>query len=76
MVVNIDWRASKTINGLRNRYSFLPPLLFQRTIERSRSGSEAFDILESVPQIYPIVWDETTRRWIIATDMWLDREKS
>lgn len=70
-----NWRVPKTIDGLRRRYEHLPPLLFQRTIERATGGSEAFDILESVPNAYPVVWDDHLRQWVTPADMWLDPGK-
>lgn len=40
-----------------------------RSVERSNSPGELFDILEDVPNEYPIVWDEATRRWVVTDDL-------
>jgi len=59
----------KTVEGLRKRYPQMHPLVFHRSIERSESGGELFDILEEVPEGYPLVWNENHRRWIITEDL-------
>lgn len=48
------------------------PLIFQRTVERANSGGEAFDILESVPVVFPMMWDDQIRQWVGPKDMWLE----
>lgn len=55
--------------ALRKRYSHLHPLLFQRSLEKARSDGELFDILESIPEAHPIIWDEESRRWIHTPDL-------
>lgn len=54
--------------ALQKRYSHIHPLIFQRSLEKSASNGELFDILESIPD-YPIVWDEKTRRWVKTEDL-------
>jgi len=67
-----NWRSAKVMDGFRRRYLAMHPLLFQRTIERATSAGEAFDILEGVPAIYPLCWDDQGRQWVTLKDMWLD----
>lgn len=54
--------------ALRKRYPSVHPLLFHRCIERAKSNGELFDMLESLPQGYPIVWDDTAKMWV-STDL-------
>lgn len=71
--VREDWRKNvTTMDGLRRRYSHLHPLILQRTIERANSAGEVFDILESMPLAYPVVWDAESRKWVEASDIWLE----
>ena len=68
-----DWRANaKTMDGLRRRYSSMHPLIFQRSIERATDGGDAFDILEGIPTIFPIVWNDQKRQWVTLANMWLE----
>jgi hypothetical protein len=68
-----NWRENaKTMDGLRRRYSGLHPLVFQRSIERATSAGDAFDILEGVPAVFPIMWDDYDRKWVTPKDMWLE----
>ena len=57
------------VNSLREKYAFIHPLIFQRSIERAKSGGELFDILDSIPQEFPIVWNEENKRWITTKDL-------
>lgn len=68
-----NWRTAKTLDGLRRRYPAMHPLIFQRTVERANSGGEAFDILEGVPAVFPMMWDDEIRQWVTPKDMWLER---
>ncbi len=58
-----------TLVALRKRYPQVHPLLFQRSVERARSGGDLFDILESVPTKYPILWSDKDRRWVSTDDI-------
>lgn len=57
------------IETLKKRYSNLHPLIFHRSVERARSLSDLFDILEQIPNKSPIVWDEIQRLWVHNTDV-------
>jgi len=54
---------------LRLRYPEIHPLLFQRSLERAKSNGELFDILDTMPQELPIVWDEELSRWVTTDDL-------
>lgn len=53
----------------KERYRHLHPLLFKRSCERAKNAVELFDILESIPEIYPLSWDEKLRRWSGVEDV-------
>lgn len=55
--------------GLQNRYSHLHPLLFLRSLEKSNSNVELFDILETVPAEYPVFWCDEDRCWKHTDDL-------
>lgn len=63
------------IEKLRVRYANLHPLIFHRSMERAKSLVELFDILETVPKNYPIVWCEKTNRWKEEKDLFLMDEE-
>jgi hypothetical protein len=60
-----------TIQKLKERYKHIHPLMFHRSVERAENDVELFDILDSIPQKYPIVWDESERRWVYENDLTL-----
>jgi hypothetical protein len=49
--------------ALKERYSDLSPLLFNRSVERSKNTAELFDILDTVPPVFPLAWNAVERRW-------------
>ncbi len=59
----------ETVDKLKDRYPQMHPLLFNRSVERARSVGELFDILESVPTEYPVVWSEEEYRWAHTNDL-------
>lgn len=61
--------TSSIIQKLKERYKDLHPLLFHRSIERARSDGDLFDILDSIPKEYPLVWCEKSHRWIFTDDL-------
>lgn len=62
------------IEKLRERYSGIHPLLFHRSLEKARTNGELFDILDTVPNEYPLIWSEKDYRWIISHDLFLSEE--
>lgn len=55
---------------LRERYDKLDPLLFHRSVERAKTPGDLFDILDTVPEKFPLIWCEESRRWITTEDMY------
>lgn len=62
------------IQKLRERYPDIHPLLFHRSVERAKSNGDLFDVLDTLPTKYPIVWCEKTNRWVTATDLYLSQD--
>ncbi len=61
--------TDELITKLKERYSHLHPLLFQRSLERAKSAGDLFDILDTASKDYPVVWDEEQRRWVYTKDL-------
>lgn len=62
------------LTGLRKRYSNIHPLIFARSAEKAKSGGELFDILETIPVNYPIVWSEECRKWVTTNDIFQSQD--
>jgi hypothetical protein len=58
----------KIVEKLKERYKDIHPLVFHRSLEHAKTEVELFDILESIPKSYPIVWSEEDFCWI-KTDL-------
>ena len=54
---------SEIVYALKKRYAHLSLLLFNRSVERSKNESELFDILDTIPTVFPLEWNATERRW-------------
>ena len=54
---------------LKERYPNIHPLIFQRSLEKSNSNADLFDILEVIPKKMPIVWDDKNRCWKHTEDL-------
>lgn len=54
---------------LKERYSDINSLIFQRSVDRAKSDVELFDILDTIPSTYPIIWDEKENRWVHTDDI-------
>lgn len=52
--------------ALKMRYPHIHPLVFQRSMERSTSNGHLFDILETIPQEYPIIWNDKELKWEVT----------
>ena len=50
--------------ALKDRYKDLHPLLFNRSVEKSKTDVELFFFLEGMPKEYPIIWDDEQKSWI------------
>lgn len=57
------------VEGLKNHYKHLHPLLFARSQEKAKSENELFDILDDFPKEYPVIWDDELRRWLCTDDL-------
>lgn len=62
------------LEKLKERYSNVHPLIFHRSIERAKSDGDLFDILDTLPKTYPIMWCEKTSRWISTKDIFQTEE--
>ena len=62
------------IQKFSERYPNIHPLIFHRSIERARSDGDLFDILDSIPKEYPLVWDEKLYRWVTTNDVYQSEE--
>jgi len=54
-------KQQEVVAKLRGRYNGVHPVLFQRMVERAKSEAELFDILDTLPGSFPLVWDVENR---------------
>ena len=59
----------EVIDSLRKRYVRIPHIIFHRSVERADNFGHLFDILESCPDKYPILWDDKEKVWKITDDL-------
>lgn len=64
----------KVVSALCVRYAHVHPLLFHRSMDRARSNGDLFDILDTIPNEHPIVWDEESYRWVTTDDILQSRD--
>jgi len=62
---------NKIVYALKERYSNIHPLIFQRSVDHAKSNGHLFDILDSFPETYPITWSESEHKWVHVDDMFL-----
>lgn len=62
------------IQKLREKYPDLHPLLFHRSVERAKSNGHLFDILSTIPDNFPLVWNEELSRWVVVEDLFLKED--
>lgn len=62
------------VGKLKERYPDLHPLIFHRSLERAKSDGDLFDILDSFPKKFPVVWCETSCRWVVTNDAFQSEE--
>lgn len=48
---------------IKTQYSHLHPLIFHRSIEYAKNLSELYDILEDIPDQYPVKWSYEKNKW-------------
>ncbi len=61
-------KQQQIVNGLRQRYK-VHDVVFHRSLVRAKNEVELFDILDTMPTDFPILWDKDQRRWTRATDL-------
>lgn len=61
----------KVIDKLKEKYSDLHPLFFLRSVERAKSNGHLFDILDTAPKHYPLMWNEQDGCWMEVEDLYL-----
>jgi hypothetical protein len=54
---------------LRGRYAHVNPVLFKKSCDYAKSLGDLFDILEGLPQVYPITWNDSKRQWVTVDDV-------
>lgn len=72
----MNFLEEEQLDKLRKRYSHLHLLVFHRSVERARDIYDLFDILETIPKKYPIVWDENNRFWKHESDIVFEQQLS
>lgn len=55
--------------ALKKRFPHVHPLLFLRCLERAKSNGELFDFLDTMPNEFPLIWDEENRSWKRTDDL-------
>ena len=53
-----------TYEALKEKFSHIHPLMFQRCVERTKTAGELFDMLDLMPKDYPIAWNQTRKEWV------------
>jgi hypothetical protein len=59
----------EVVAKLRKRYKNIHQLIFHRSLERAETPGDLFDILDSFPDKYPLVWDDDERHWVATEDI-------
>ena len=54
---------------LKEKYTTVHPLIFYRSKDRVKTAGELFDILDTMPTEFPIVWNEENKRWVTTKDL-------
>lgn len=60
------------VEGLRNHFG-VHPLLFHRSLEKATSQGDLFDILDTIPKQYPLIWDDEKHQWV-SSDLLQSKE--
>lgn len=70
--------SDELLDGLRDRYPDIHPFIFHRSVDKAQSPGELFDILETFPDKYPLIWCDKERCWKTTEDIYqrnaLDRK--
>jgi hypothetical protein len=66
--------SGEIAKAIRQRYPKVHPLIFQRCLDRANNNSELFDMLDSLPKGFPIIWSEVEHSWIKEADIFLAKK--
>lgn len=55
------------VEGLRRHFD-VHPLLFHRSLEKAATQGDLFDILDTIPEQCPMIWDDEKHKWV-PTDL-------
>jgi len=61
--------TEEMVNALKTKYASVHPLMFHRSKERSKTAGELFDILDTIPTEFPIIWSEENKKWVTTKDL-------
>jgi len=56
------------VENLKSHFD-VHPLIFHRSLEKANTAGELFDILDTIPTKYPIVWDDQSYRWVTTSEL-------
>jgi hypothetical protein len=62
------------LENIKNKYKNVHPLMFTRSVEKSKTNGELFDIVSTIPEEFPIIWNESKKRWVVTNDIFLSNE--
>ena len=57
------------VQKLKERYSNVHPSIFNRSCSYAKTPGDLFDILEDIPKVYPIIWDNSKRKWVTVSNI-------
>jgi len=64
----------KVLENIKEKYKNVHPLMFTRSIEKSKTNGELFDIISTIPEGFPVIWNDSKKRWIKINDLFLSNE--
>lgn len=62
------------VEKLRERHAKINPLIFYRSCERAKTNGDLFDILETIPKGFPLIWSEADHKWKKIKDLYLSED--
>jgi hypothetical protein len=62
-------QQKEIVNKLRDKYVHIHAVLFQRILEKAKDEYELFDILDTIPNSLPLVFDGHNRRLVTPQDI-------
>ena len=61
--------TEEIVKVLKTKYTSVHPLMFHRSKERSKTAGDLFDILDTIPTEFPIIWSEENKKWVTTKDL-------